>query len=44
MVNKFRQAKITTISVMLLLRDCMYLSGVKGLLIAERQGHGGRHL
>ena len=36
-VNKFRQAKITTISVMLLLRDCMYLEGVKGLLIAERQ-------
>ena len=36
-VNKFRQAKITTISVMLLLRDCMYLNGVKGLLIAERQ-------
>ena len=38
MVNKYRQAKVTTISVMLLLRDCMYLSGVKGLLIAERQG------
>ena len=37
MVNKFRQAKITTVSVMLLLRDCMYLEGVKGLLIAERQ-------
>ena len=37
MVNKFCQAKITTVSVMLLLRDCMYLSGVKGLLIAERQ-------
>ena len=37
LVNKFRQAKITTISVMLLLRDCMYLEGVKGLLIAERQ-------
>ena len=37
MVDKFRQAKITTVSVMLLLRDCMYLSGVKGLLIAERQ-------
>ena len=37
-VNKFRQAKVTTIAVMLLLRDCMYLSGVKGLLIAERQG------
>tara|TARA_R110001583_G_scaffold24054_1_gene88154 strand:+ start:172 stop:1821 length:1650 start_codon:yes stop_codon:yes gene_type:complete len=37
MVDKFRQAKITTISVMLLLRDCMYLEGVKGLLIAERQ-------
>jgi hypothetical protein len=37
MVNKFRQAKITTVSVMLLLRDCMYLSGVKGTLIAERQ-------
>jgi hypothetical protein len=37
LVNKFRQAKITTVSVMLLLRDCMYLEGVKGLLIAERQ-------
>ena len=37
MVNKFRQAKITTVSVMLLLRDCMYLNGIKGLLIAERQ-------
>jgi len=37
MVNKFRQAKITTVSVMLLLRDCMLLEGVKGLLIAERQ-------
>ena len=37
MVDKFRQAKITTVSVMLLLRDCMYLSGIKGLLIAERQ-------
>lgn len=37
LVNKFRQAKITTISVLLMLRDCMYLSGVKGLLIAERQ-------
>ena len=37
LVNKFRQAKITTVSVMLLLRDCMYLNGVKGLLIAERQ-------
>ena len=36
-VNKYRQAKITTISVMLLLRDCQYLEGVKGLLIAERQ-------
>ena len=36
LVDKFRQAKITTVSVMLLLRDCMYLSGVKGLLIAER--------
>lgn len=37
MVNKFRQAKITTISVLLnLLRDCMYLEGLKGLLIAER--------
>jgi len=37
LVDKFRQAKITTISVMLLLRDCQYLAGVKGLLIAERQ-------
>ncbi len=25
LVNKFRQAKITTVSVMPLLRDCMYL-------------------
>ncbi|NDC00498.1 MAG: hypothetical protein EBZ83_03660, partial [Verrucomicrobia bacterium] len=32
--DKFRQAKITTPSVMLLLRDCMYLQGVKGVLIA----------
>jgi len=38
LINKFRQAKVTTIAVMLLLRDCMYLSGVKGVLIAERQG------
>lgn len=36
MVTKYRQAKITTISVLLMLRDCMYLEGVKGLLIAER--------
>lgn len=34
-VDKYRQAKITTISVMLMLRDCMYLEGVKGLLVAE---------
>ena len=27
MVNKFRQAKITTVSVMLLLRDCMLTIG-----------------
>lgn len=37
MVGKFRQAKISTIAVLLLLRDCMYLSGIKGILIAERQ-------
>ena len=37
MVVKYRQAKITTIGVMLLLRDCMYLEGVKGLLVAEKQ-------
>lgn len=37
LVNKYRQAKMTTSSVLfLLLRDCMYLGGVKGLLIAER--------
>ena len=37
MVNKYRQAKISTLSVLhVLLRDCMYLAGVKGLLIAER--------
>ena len=37
MVVKYRQAKITTISVLLMLRDCMYLEGVKGLLVAEKQ-------
>ena len=37
MVNKYRQAKVTTISVMLLLRDCMYFEGMRGLLVAERQ-------
>jgi len=35
-VNKYRQAKITTVTLMhLLLRDCMYLQGISGMLIAD---------
>ena len=35
-VTKYRQAKITTITLMhLLLRDCMYLQGIAGMLIAD---------
>ena len=34
---KHRQAKVTTIAALMLLRDCMYLNGVKGALIAETQ-------
>jgi len=35
-VNKYRQAKATTVVLMhLLLRDCMYLRGVEGVLIAD---------
>lgn len=35
-VTKYRQAKITTITLMhLLLRDCMYIPGIEGMLIAD---------
>ena len=35
-INKYRQAKITTLTIMhLLLRDCMYLKGIEGVLIAD---------
>ena len=35
-VTKYRQAKITTITLMhLLLRDCLYRQGIEGLLIAD---------
>lgn len=34
-VSKYRQAKITTISLMRLLRDCMYLEGHNGVITAE---------
>ena len=35
-VTKYRQAKITTVVILhLLLRDCMYLQGVEGVLIAD---------
>ena len=35
-VTKYRQAKITTITIMhLLLRDCMYIPGIEGMLIAD---------
>ena len=33
-VDKYRQAYMTTVSVLWLLRDCMYLKGTKGVLIA----------
>tara|TARA_R110000751_G_scaffold151017_1_gene255972 strand:+ start:522 stop:2162 length:1641 start_codon:yes stop_codon:yes gene_type:complete len=35
-VTKYRQAKITTVTLMhLLLRDCMFLQGISGVLIAD---------
>lgn len=37
MVVKHRQAKVTTIAALNLLRDCMYLDGIRGVLIAETQ-------
>lgn len=37
MVVKHRQAKVTTIAALNLLRDCMYLDGIKGVLVAETQ-------
>lgn len=34
--TKYRQAKLTTVTLMhLLLRDCMYLQGIAGMLIAD---------
>lgn len=35
-IVKFRQAKVTTIVSRVMLRDCMYVRGMKGLLVAER--------
>lgn len=35
-IVKFRQAKITTIVSRIMLRDCMFIRGMKGLLVAER--------
>jgi len=35
-ITKYRQAKMTTVTLMhLLLRDCMYLQGIAGMLIAD---------
>lgn len=34
MVNKYRQAKMTTVAVLWLLRDCMYIEGLQGVLVA----------
>jgi hypothetical protein len=36
MVTKYRQAKVSTISLMLLLRDCMYIAGLEGRIVAEK--------
>lgn len=36
LVNKYRQAKISTITLMLLLRDCMLLQGLQGILIGNK--------
>jgi hypothetical protein len=38
MVDKFRQAMATTVYVLWLLRDCMYLEGMQGVLIACDEG------
>lgn len=37
MVTKYRQAKVTTVMALSLLRDCMYLDGIHGALVAETQ-------
>lgn len=34
-VNKYRQAKISTEVLMTMLRDCMYLEGLKGMVLAD---------
>lgn len=36
MVTKYRQAKVSTVSLMLLLRDCMYIAGLEGRIVAEK--------
>lgn len=35
MVDKYRQARMTTAAVLWLLRDCMYFEGLKGVVIAN---------
>ena len=35
-IVKYRQAKVTTAVSRIMLRDCMYIRGMKGLLVAER--------
>lgn len=39
-VDKYRQARITTIFLTWLLRDCMYLSGINGVLLANTEEVG----
>jgi hypothetical protein len=39
-VNKYRQARFSTISLTWLLRDCMYLKGINGAVFAESEKTG----
>jgi hypothetical protein len=36
-INKYRQAMISTLSIMLLLRDCMYLPGMRGVIVTQKE-------
>jgi hypothetical protein len=36
-INKYRQAMISTLMVMLLLRDCMLLPGMRGAIVAQKE-------
>lgn len=36
-INKYRQAMISTLMIMLLLRDCMYLPGMRGVVVTQKE-------